>query len=154
MQITSQAISDGERIDERFTCEGEDVSPALLLAATPAGARTLALVVDDPDAPDGTFVHWLIWNLPSNLGEIPEGVPQDEIVDDLGEAAQGENDFGEIGFRGPCPPPGHGEHHYRFTLYALDTDLDLEPGAERDELDDAMEGHILETASLTGTFSR
>ena len=154
MEISTPAIDDGERIPERHTCEGEDVSPTLELAAIPAGARTLALVVDDPDAPDGTFVHWLIWNLPSNLSEIPEGVPQDEVVDDLGDALQGENDFGEIGYRGPCPPPGHGEHRYRFTVHALDAELDLDAGADRAELDAAMEGHVVGTARTTGVFSR
>lgn len=154
MQISSSAITDGEPIPERHTCEGEDVSPLLELAATPAAARALAIIVDDPDAPGGTFVHWLIWNLPSNLAEIPEGVSQDEVAGDLGEAVQGENDFGEIGYRGPCPPPGDGDHRYRFTVYALDAELDLEPGADRDELDEAMEGHVLGTAQISGVFSR
>ncbi len=154
MEISSPAIADGDRIPDSYTCEGEDISPTLELAAIPAGARALALVVDDPDAPGGTFVHWLIWNLPGNLAEIPEGVPQDDVLGDLGEAAQGENDFGEIGYRGPCPPPGDGEHRYRFTVHALDAELDLEPGADRDELDAAMEGHVVGTAQVAGVYSR
>lgn len=154
MEISSPSIADGERIPDSYTCEGEDISPTLEVAAIPAGARALALVVDDPDAPGGTFVHWLIWNLPGNLAEIPEGIPQDDVLGDLGEAAQGENDFGEIGYRGPCPPPGDGEHRYRFTVHALDAELDLEPGADRDELDAAMEGHVVGTAQVAGVYSR
>ncbi len=114
----------------------------------------MALVVDDPDAPARTWVHWLIWGIPADRGEIPAGVPTGDVVGSLGGARQGTNDFGEIGYGGPMPPRGHGTHHYRFTAYALSGALELPPGAGRAELDSALEGRTLETARLTGTYER
>jgi phosphatidylethanolamine-binding protein (PEBP) family uncharacterized protein len=119
MRIKSSAFNDGDRIPDRFTGDGEDVSPPLSIADLPAGTRSLALVVDDPDAPS-----------------LPEGVPTEEMLEDLGGARQGKNDFDRIGYGGPAPPPGPGQHHYRFTAYALREHVDLE------------------TARLTGTYSR
>ena len=116
MQITSTAFSDGDRIPEEYTREGADHSPPLVVEDVPPETQALALIVDDPDAPDSTWVHWLIWGLPADLEELPEAVPPDEVVEALGDAQQGRNDFGEIGYGGPLPPRGHGTHHYRFTV--------------------------------------
>jgi len=144
LDITSGAFAEGDTIPRRHTCEGEDVSPPLAWTGVPEGTRSLALIVDDPDAPVGTFTHWLAWGIDPG-GTLAEG-----------EAAprEGRNDFGEVGYRGPCPPPGHGRHRYFFRLYALDTELDLEPGASRDELERSLEGHALETAELMGGYER
>lgn len=154
MHITSSAFDDGEDIPIEHTGEGADRSPPLDVGDFPDGTRSLALIVDDPDAPSTTWVHWLIWNLPPDLTRIPAGVPQEEEVAALSGARQGTNDFDELGWGGPLPPPGHGVHHYRFTLYALSEPLDLEAGAHRDELEDALEGLTLDSTRLTGTYER
>lgn len=154
MRIETTAFDDGERIPDRFTGDGEDVSPPLTISDLPDDTRSLALIVDDPDAPAGTWVHWLIWGIPADLAKLPEGVATDEIVEDLGGARQGTNDFDNIGYGGPAPPPGHGQHHYRFTAYALSEHIDLDAGATREALEDRLEAAALETARLTGTYSR
>lgn len=154
MQITSTAFEDGERIPQQYTGEGADISPPLRVEDVPEDAAALALIVDDPDAPSKTWVHWLIWNVPADHTAFPENVHQDETVPELGGAAQGLNDFDEIGYGGPMPPPGHGTHHYRFTVHALSQELDVEPGADRETLDAAVEEHTLVTARLTGTYER
>jgi len=152
--LTSPAFESGGRIPKRYTGEGEDVSPPLEWSDPPEGTQALALVCDDPDAPVGTWDHWLIWNLPADTRELPEGVPTTATVDDLGGAAQGKNGWGKIGYGGPMPPPGHGDHHYHFRLYALEARLDLAPGAEKRTLVQAMDGHVLGQAELTGLYSR
>jgi Raf kinase inhibitor-like YbhB/YbcL family protein len=153
--VRTSAFTHGEAIQATFTCEGDDVSPSLTVADAPDGTESLAVVVDDPDAPSGTFTHWLLWNVPPDTAEIHEDVPRTETVGTLDGAVQGTNDFGELGYRGPCPPVGDGPHEYRFTTaVALDGTLDLDPGAERRDLDDAMEGAKIATARLTGTFGR
>jgi Raf kinase inhibitor-like YbhB/YbcL family protein len=132
-------------IPARYSCEGDDFSPALSWSGVPEGTRSLALIVDDRDAPVGTFTHWLAWG----LDPAAEGVGE-------GEAApvEGRNDFGIGGYRGPCPPPGHGHHRYFFRLYALDFDPYLKPGATKRELERALEGHTLAAAELIGTYER
>lgn len=152
--LTSPAFKEGERIPKEHSGEGKDASPPLEWTNPPPGTRTFALVCDDPDAPRGTWDHWLIWNLPADCRKLPEGVPTTETVADLGGARQGNNSWPKIGYGGPMPPPGHGVHHYHFRLVALDTELDLAPGADKEALMDAMEGHILGTAKLTGLYSR
>lgn len=154
MRIESSAFGEGERIPERYTEDGEDLSPPLSISELPEGASTIALVVDDPDAPAGTWVHWLIWGIPADQPSLPEGVPTDEMVAELGGARQGKNDFDRIGYGGPAPPPGHGTHHYRFTAYALGEHIDLDAGAKRDALEARLADATLETARLTGTYSR
>ena len=144
MELTSPAFEDGGRIPSRYTCDGEDVSPPLEIVDVPAGAATLALVMDDPDAPGGTFDHWVVWNIAPGTsamgeGEEPAGVP-------------GRTSFGRLSYGGPCPPSG--THRYRFKLYALDTALDLRRGASKRDLEKAMQGHILEQALLEGNYSR
>ncbi len=145
MELTSDAFAHGERIPRRYTCEGADVSPALRWSGLPPGTVSLALVVGDPDAPGRTFTHWLAWGIDPASGGLAEG-----------EAAprEGRNDFGAPGYRGPCPPAGHGPHRYFFTLHALDAALDLGPGARRRDVDAALERRVLEVAELVGTYER
>ncbi len=152
--ITSPAFEPGQPIPRQFTCEGADISPALDWSGVPGGTKSYALVCDDPDAPVGTWVHWVIYNLPGSLTGLPENVVKTETVAALGGARQGVNDFRRIGYGGPCPPPGHGTHHYHFRLYALDDQLALEPGATRADLEAAMEGHVLGETELIGTYER
>ena len=153
MRLTSGAFEDGGSIPRRYTCDGEDVSPALSWEGMPEGTSSFALVVHDPDAPRGDWVHWVIYDVPGHFTELPEDVGPAARLDNLGEAAQGENDFGKIGWGGPCPPPGK-PHRYVFTLYALDAPLGLEPEASREEVGGAAEEHVLATASLTGLYGR
>jgi Raf kinase inhibitor-like YbhB/YbcL family protein len=145
LSLTSTAFEDGAAIPRLYSCEGEDLSPPLAWSEAPEEAKSLALIVDDPDAPSGTFVHWLAWGIDPHSGGLLEG-----------ESAsfEGTGGFGESGYRGPCPPPGHGPHRYFFRLYALDQQLDLAPGASREELEGAMQGHVLAGAELVGTYER
>src|SRR4030095_6599649 len=145
MKISSKAFGNGREIPTQYTCEGEDRSPPLQISDVPAGAKTLALICDDPDAPAGTWVHWSAWHINPQLKEIPE---------DAKLNSQGKNDFRNIGYGGPCPPKGHGPHRYFFKLYALDLILPLKPGSSKADLEKAMEGHILAKAELMGTFTR
>ncbi|MFB6122166.1 MAG: YbhB/YbcL family Raf kinase inhibitor-like protein [Haloferacaceae archaeon] len=155
LSLTSPAFADGATIPTRFTCAGENVSPRLDVRGVPEDATSLALVVDDPDAPtDEPFVHWLLWNVPADRRTIPEGVPQGDVVDALDGARQGENSAGEVGYVGPCPPTEDGAHTYRFDLAALDTTLDVEAGATRSTLESAMAGHVLAETRLIGEFDR
>ena len=154
MRIRSSAFQDGEPIPGRHARTGADLSPPLVIEEVPQGASSLALIVDDPDAPAGTWVHWLIWGIPADHTALPEAVPPDGEVGPLGGARQGTNDFGDVGWGGPQPPRGHGVHHYRFTAYALKGSVDVEPGATRGALEAAMADRILATARLTGTFER
>ncbi|HIH61834.1 MAG TPA: YbhB/YbcL family Raf kinase inhibitor-like protein [Methanobacteriales archaeon] len=150
MKIRSIAFNDGERIPKKYTCDGEDISPPLIWEDIPEGTVTLALISDDPDAPSKTWTHWLIFNIPPELNGLPEGV---EKVGELENGIiQGFNDFGRIGYGGPCPP--FGVHRYFFKLYALDTSLDLEPETSKEELLEAMEGHIIEKTQMIGLYSR
>jgi Raf kinase inhibitor-like YbhB/YbcL family protein len=151
IRITSTAFEAQQMIPPRYTCDGEDVSPPLSWAEAPEGTRSFALIVDDPDAPAGTWAHWVIYGLPSATRELPEGVPVDETV--LGGARQGKNDFRRTGYGGPCPPP-NGAHRYCFTLYALDVELGLAPGATKDELLAAIQGHVLGGGQLVGLYRR
>jgi len=143
--LQSSAFDHGGPIPRRHGCEGEDLSPPLSWSGPPESTRSLALVVDDPDAPAGTFTHWLAWALDPGA----EGLG-------VGEAApvEGRNDFGTSGYRGPCPPPGHGRHRYSFRLYALDSDPALPPGAGKGELERVVEGRTLAVAELIGTYER
>ncbi len=154
MTLKSPAFADGQRIPEKYTGEGQDLSPPLEWSDPPEGTKTLALLCDDPDAPRGTWDHWLLWNVPAALRKLPEGVPDRERLPDLGGGVQGANSWPKIGYGGPMPPPGHGTHHYHFILYALDAAMDLKPGANKAALQKAMKGHILAEARLVGTYSR
>jgi Raf kinase inhibitor-like YbhB/YbcL family protein len=145
MRLTSNAFGDGEPIPGRHTCEGEDLSPPLSWTEVPDETSSLALIVDDPDAPHGTFTHWLGWALDPATGGLREG-----------EAApvEGRNDFGQSGYRGPCPPPGHGPHRYVFRLHAVSGELDLAAGAGKEEFRRALEERVLAVAELTGSYER
>ncbi|MCX5649632.1 MAG: YbhB/YbcL family Raf kinase inhibitor-like protein [Planctomycetota bacterium] len=154
MKLTSPAFANGARIPVRHTGEGDDRSPPLEWTDPPEGTKSFALICDDPDAPRGTWDHWLVWNLPATLRQLPEGVPTTKTLPDLGGAMQGNNSWPKIGYGGPMPPPGHGTHHYHFVLYALDAPLDLAPGANKAALQKAMKGRVLAEARLMGTYSR
>lgn len=150
LTIESSAFREGGMIPKLYTCDDADVSPPLSWGAVPAGARSLALIVDDPDAPAKTWVHWVVYDLPPDGGGLPESVPPDPTL--ASGARQGRNDFHRLGYGGPCPPGG--THRYFFKLYALDTTLDLEPGRTKDQLLEAMAGHILAEGRLVGRYKR
>jgi Raf kinase inhibitor-like YbhB/YbcL family protein len=149
----ADGVTEGEPIDPRYTCDGDDISPALAWEGVPEGTAELALVVEDPDAPDGTFTHWLVYALDAGADGLPEAFPEGAEVNGLNAVRQGTNDFGKAGYGGPCPPAGE-EHRYVFRLLALDAALGLEGGASRDEVLAALEGHVLGEARLTGTYAR
>ncbi len=149
IQITSTAFAEGEPIPQQYTCDGDDISPPLTWTNIPDGTQSLALINDDPDAPRGAWVHWVVYAIPPDVTELEAAIPADETLEN--GARQGINDFRRIGYGGPCPPRGN-PHHYLFKLYALDAALDLAPGATKAELEEAMEGHILEETILIGTY--
>ncbi len=151
--IQSPAFHAGAAIPTQHTCDDVDRSPRLEWSEPPAGTRSLALVVDDPDAPVGDWVHWVIYGLPATLRALPEGIGAEGTLKDPPGAKQGRNDFGRLGWGGPCPPPGK-PHRYFFKLYALDAPLDLAPGATKAAVERAMKGHILAQAEIFGTYAR
>jgi Raf kinase inhibitor-like YbhB/YbcL family protein len=144
-RLSSNAFAHGEEIPHRHACDGEDISPMLSWNDPPAGTRALALIVEDPDAPVGTFTHWLAWNIDPLTGGLAEGESA---------PSEGRNDFGVGGWSGPCPPPGHGPHRYFFRLHALDTQLAVGFRAGRRKLERALADHVLETAELMGRYER
>ena len=150
MKISSTAFENGGNIPVKYTCDGEDVSPPLSWEGVPQEAVSLALICDDPDAPMGTWVHWVLFNIPPDVKGLPENIPPQPTLDN--GAVHGINDFRNYGYGGPCPPGG--THRYFFKLYALDTKLDLKPGATKAQLLDAMEGHVLAQGELMGKYSR
>ncbi|MBU6410245.1 MAG: YbhB/YbcL family Raf kinase inhibitor-like protein [Verrucomicrobia bacterium] len=144
LSVSSTAFSAGKTIPQKYTCSGGDISPPLAWTRPPAKSRSIALICEDPDAPSGTFTHWVLYNLPPGTVALDEGaVP--------GGALQGLNDFRHIGYGGPCPPPGK-PHHYYFKVYALDHPVGLPAGATKEELNKAMSGHILAEGELVGVF--
>jgi Raf kinase inhibitor-like YbhB/YbcL family protein len=149
MNLTSTSFQN--QIPAKFTCSGAGISPQLAWTAPPAATASLALIVTDPDAPRGTWVHWVLYNLSAGTRALTEGVPGVGQLPD--GALQGRNDFGEIGYGGPCPPPGS-PHHYVFTLYALDAKLNLPVGATRAQVEAAMQKHILASGRLVGIYQR
>ena len=150
IKITSSAFEEGGLIPAKYTCDGADVSPPLQWDAVPEGTKSIALICDDPDAPMGTWVHWVLFNLPAETKELAENIPADKILPN--GARQGLSDFGRIGYGGPCPPSG--THRYFFKIYALDAEIGLEAGANKSQLLKAMEGHILEQGQLVGKYKR
>ena len=149
--LSSPSFQNNQPIPAKHSCEGADVSPALKWDGAPATAKGYALICDDPDAPGGSWVHWVIYGISAGTSALPEGVAKTETV---GGMKQGVNDFGKPGFGGPCPPRGHGVHHYHFRLYALDTELNLAPRVKRPQLENAMKGHIVAQTKLIGTYQR
>ncbi len=148
--LASTAFKEGDAIPKQYGCKGADISPPLRWSGIPEKTKTFALIVDDPDAPMGTWVHWVIFNIPASVTGLPENVPAEESLPD--GALQGKNDFKSFGYGGPCPPGG--THRYFFKLYALDTTLQLKAGCTKAELLKAMAGHILAEAQLMGRYSR
>jgi hypothetical protein len=142
----------GDIISPRFTCAGQNISPGLNWGDPPPGTVSFALICDDPDGPGGTFVHWVFYGIPDKVRGLPQNVEKDPELSD--GSRQGKNDFGRIGYGGPCPPPGHGVHRYYFKLYALDENPNLPPGATKAGLVAAMEGHILAQAEVMARFER
>lgn len=151
LQLTSPAFENGGDIPKKYTCDGADVSPALNWSATPPGTKSFCLIMDDPDAPGGTWVHWVLFNLPAGLSSLPEGVPKEKELAD--GARQGRNDFARPGYGGPCPPRGPA-HRYYIKLYALDARLDLQSGASKADLEKAMEKHVLSQGQLMCRYKR
>lgn len=159
MKLTSPVFRENQEIPVRYSGEGEDVSVPLEWSAVPAGCREFVVICEDPDAPvragtDHPFVHWVIYNISPTTTALPEGIPSERRIEAPVRAHQGVNSFGNIGYGGPMPPVGHGIHHYVFKLYALNTELGLQPGASKAELLRAMQGHILDAAQLTGKYRR
>ena len=155
--LTSPAFEEGADIPRNYSCDGDDISPPLEWSGVPDQARSLVLICDDPDAPRGTWTHWVLYDLPSEATGLPEGLPTDETirVESGGtghEVRQGKNDFHRPGYGGPCPPSG--THRYFFRLYALDSTTGLEPGATRQQVERAMEGHVLAQGQLMGRYTR
>ncbi len=150
MKLISKAFEHQDFIPSRFTCDGQNISPALNWTSPPAATKSLALICDDPDAPGKTWVHWVIYNLPPSTSSLSEAIAVGSKTPEGG--LQGINDFQELAYGGPCPPGG--THRYFFKLYALDEMLDLKPGASKAELEAAMEDHIIDQGELMGYYSR
>ena len=150
IKVTSLAFENEGMIPAKYTCDGEDISPPLKWNAVPEGTKSISLISDDPDAPMGTWVHWVLFNLPADTKELKENIPPDETLPN--GAKQGTSDFGRIGYGGPCPPGG--THRYFFKIYALDVELNLQAGARKRDLLKAMEGHILGQGQLMGKYKR
>ena len=148
--ISSEAFGQGDTIPVEYTCDGSDISPPLVFSGIPDGVKSIALIMDDPDAPGKTWVHWVIYNIPAGTQQLAEGIPGERTLND--GSRQGMMDFGSIGYGGPCPPSG--THRYFFKVYALDTVLDLQPGASKQQLENAMQGHILAKTELMGRYGR
>lgn len=150
MTLSIPGVEDG-KVPRECTCDGDDASPPLQWSTPPGGAKGLALTVTDPDAPGGTFTHWVIYNLPASKNSLPRGLPRQARLSD--GSRQGQNDFGKVGYGGPCPPHGN-PHRYIFTLYALDAALDLNDGSSRSQVESAMKGHILARGELAARYGR
>jgi Raf kinase inhibitor-like YbhB/YbcL family protein len=151
LELSSSAFEQNGTVPRKYTCDGKDVSPPLAWTGPPSGTQSFALITDDPDAPGGTWVHWVIYDLPASARSLADAVPSVPRLDD--GAVQGTNDFKKLGYGGPCPPKG-GAHRYFFKLYALDRKVTLQPGASKAQLVQAMKGHILAEAQLVGLYKR
>jgi len=144
MRLTSPAFQHNWQIPSEFTCDGSDVSPPLIIHDVPKHAKSLVLICDDPDAPVGTWDHWIVFNMPASAAQIPKGTEPSGVA--------GKNSWGKTGYGGPCPPSG--THRYLFKLYALDTELNLPKGSAKKDIERAMQGHIIEKAEMTGLYKR
>ncbi len=153
MKLASPAFSNGGPIPRAHTCDGANSSPPLRWSDAPRGAESLALIMDDPDAPGGTFVHWVLYNIPPGTRGLPTGIPTGHVVRSPITALQGFNDFHRSGYAGPCPPPGK-PHHYHLKLYAVDRVLAVPPGASKTVLLKALQDHVLAEAELVGRYGR
>jgi Raf kinase inhibitor-like YbhB/YbcL family protein len=153
LTVESSAFPAGAAIPRRHTCDGDDLSPALSWSGAPPSTREFAVVCDDPDAPGGTFTHWVLWGISANVASLPEGIAPGDRASGLGTALQGSNGFRVRGYRGPCPPPGKA-HHYRFRVYALSERIDLPAGSPVERLRAAMSGRIAADGEIVGTYGR
>ena len=151
LELKSDAFKYNESIPQKFTCQGEDVSPPLIWTGVPSETQSFALICGDPDAPRGDWTHWVIYDIPADVVELKEGISTQEILD-IG-AKQGINDFGRIGYNGPCPPPGK-PHHYSFRIYCLDKKLVFSPGLSKEALLRFIKGHVLAEAELLCIYRR
>jgi len=151
MQITSSAFGEGQPIPEKYTCDARNLSPPLQWTGAPESTKSMVLIADDPDAPVGTWVHWVVYDIPAAVSAFPEDLPKSQFIPQ--GAKQGLNDFKHLGYGGPCPPPGK-PHRYFFKLYALDAVLSLQPGSKKQEVERAMQKHVLAEARLIGTYKR
>ncbi|MHC4264873.1 MAG: YbhB/YbcL family Raf kinase inhibitor-like protein [Planctomycetota bacterium] len=150
IKVISSAFEEGGMMPSKYTCDGQDISPPLQWDGVPDGTKSIALISDDPDAPMGTWIHWVLYNLPADTRQLEEDITSDEVLPN--GAKQGTTDFGGIGYGGPCPPSG--THRYFFKVYALDTQVEPAPGATKEQLLTAMEGHILAQGQLMGKYKR
>ena len=150
IKLTTTAFQEGEQIPKKYTCDGENISPPLEWSGIPQGTQSIALICDDPDAPMGTWVHWVVFNIPASLNKLSEKIPDNKVLED--GTSQGSNDFRKIGYGGPCPPGG--THRYFFKIYALDKRVELTPGATKGKLLHEMSEHILAEGKLMGKYSR
>lgn len=151
LSLSSPVFQEGEKIPLKYACDVQDISPPLMWGEPPSGTEAFTLIMDDLDSPGGVFTHWVLFNLPGNSQELPEALPRENQL--ASGALQGSNDFGRIGYSGPCPPSGPA-HRYCFSLYALDQPLNLKAGASKEQVLDAMHGHVLAQGQLTGTYQR
>ncbi len=152
LQLTSNAFKNGGKIPVVYTCDGKDISPELKISNIPSNTKSLVLIMDDPDAPMGTWVHWVIYNIPSNTTILKENIEKKPILEN--GIVQGKNSWGKIGYGGPCPPKITGSHRYFFKLFAIDTKLKLKPGATKKEVLKAINGHVIAKTTLMGIYSR
>ena len=150
LEVTSNAIKPEEMIPQKYTCDGENVSPSLSWANVPSGTKELVLICDDPDAPMGTWVHWVVYGMPPNMTSLPENIAKTDTVSGF---KQGKNSFGKVGYGGPCPPNGPA-HRYFFKLYAIDKTMEIKPEATKDEIMKAIAGHVLAQGELMGRYGR
>ena len=151
ISIQAEGFNEGDMIPDEFTCKGRDISPSISWKGIPAGTQSITLIMDDPDAPGGTFVHWVIYNIPSQTWNLPKGMPQDKTLAD--GSMQGMTDFGQPGYGGPWPSSGK-THRYFFKVYALDMKINLPAQASKNQVESAMKGHILAEGALMGTYRR
>ena len=157
LTVTSSAFAEGELVPKKHSGEGQDVSPPLQWSPAPAGTKEFALIVHDPDAPAGTWYHWVLYNLPSGVTSLPEGIERRPVLSQPVQARQGKNSWpsDNVGYRGPMPPPGHGQHRYLFTVYAVDTHIELAPNlATAEALEKKLSGHVLAEGTLQGLYER
>jgi hypothetical protein len=157
LTVTSSAFQEGQPVPKAHSGEGADRSPPLAWSGAPAGTKEFAIIVSDPDAPVGTWYHWVIYNIPADVSSLPEGMPRNAVLSSPVKCRQGYNSWGKehVGYRGPMPPPGHGRHRYVFTVYAVDAHIELAPNlASAAALEKALSGHVLAQGSLTGTYER
>ncbi|PNR92476.1 YbhB/YbcL family Raf kinase inhibitor-like protein [Petrotoga sp. 9PWA.NaAc.5.4] len=153
LKVSSPSFKNNDYIPTKFSCEGRNINPSLLIENIPDSAKSLALIMDDPDAPRGTFVHWVAWNI-ELANEIPENIPKKHQVSSPIKMMQGKNSADQTGYMGPCPPVGHGVHHYHFKIYIVDTEINLPESAKKEDLLKAIEGHIIDQAEIVGLYKR